>query len=374
MLRELYGFLLTLITLLICLIFRKKYRESYYDEPQYIYYGNGEKETMNILRNEYRNFVISSELEEYVKTATTNISMHREVLNGIERILMHRYNQQTNIGETEIELFQVSPESDEINVKFYEEMEKKKITIGKDVVLKINELCEKYESVNCGNELPKIIDEKVVYNKFSADVFPRFLMRVEESGIVLATTSLMRYTASYMRGQHFGPPVSVTNYLYDNFGLRGEGFASPFNSRLMGKKGTSVCSLFSDVDMPLGTIGSFYTITMGDHAKVWTVDPPYIEKLLTQACIIVDEALRTTPNMTVFLLFPDWETLEDLDKIESSEFLVHAFDLPKNEHKMETPIGSVINVANANKYYVMSNDKELDTQTLITELGKLLFQ
>ena len=65
----------------------------------------------------------------------------------------------------------------------------------------------------------------------------------------------LRYASIYAKTRHIGPPQGV----YDDFyawGVRNEGFASPFNARLLGSESGKFFSAFKDTDGVFGSQGA----------------------------------------------------------------------------------------------------------------------
>ena len=72
--------------------------------------------------------------------------------------------------------------------------------------------------------------------------YQKFLsIRVSEKDIVLMR---LRYQTILERGSTWAIPLQVYDYLYDHYDLQYEGFASPMNSRLLGRPNTKFCSIF----------------------------------------------------------------------------------------------------------------------------------
>lgn len=98
--------------------------------------------------------------------------------------------------------------------------------------------------------------------------------------------SALQYNALYAETRHIGPPQCV----YDDFhswGVRNEGFASPFNARLLGKEHAGFFSAFPHTDAIFGSRGSFFHADWKDFDGAWCVDPPFLEETLSRVDAIV---------------------------------------------------------------------------------------
>jgi len=122
-------------------------------------------------------------------------------------------------------------------------------------------------------------------------------------GLRHVLTSALRYASVYARTRHIGPPQCV----YDDFhrwGVRNEGFASPFNSRLIDRPESGFCSAFPDVDRPLGARGSFFDIDPADHPGAWSLDPPFIPEIMQRVDAIIRSWRERPDPVTVLLIVP----------------------------------------------------------------------
>lgn len=98
--------------------------------------------------------------------------------------------------------------------------------------------------------------------------------------------SALKYNALYAETRHIGPPQCV----YDDFhawGIRNEGFASPFNARLLGKEHAGFFSAFPQTDAIFGSRGSFFHADWKNFDGAWCVDPPFLEETLSRVDAIV---------------------------------------------------------------------------------------
>ena len=85
---------------------------------------------------------------------------------------------------------------------------------------------------------------------------------------------LLRYQALGCGGFQCALPEAAFTVLAEGWGVRGEGFASPFNCRLEGAYG----SAFADTDACFGSLGSFFDFTAADvkrHGGSFELNPPF---------------------------------------------------------------------------------------------------
>jgi hypothetical protein len=153
---------------------------------------------------------------------------------------------------------------------------------------------------------------------------------------------LLRYAALGAYGSSWGAPFEAFKRLYEDFGVRYEGFASPLNSRLMEFEGTSFCSLFEDTDAPFGSIGSFFVAGQKDkrHNGAWMVNPPYTEEILAKAAKIVLERASKDKEYEAYFMSPRWTDSEAYMLMENSKYLIDMKETKiKGEFKSEDSLG-----------------------------------
>lgn len=146
---------------------------------------------------------------------------------------------------------------------------------------------------------------------------------ISVGGGAATLNALLRYAALGAYSSSWGVPFEAARRLYEDFGVKYEGFASPLNSRLMTFEGTAFCSLFEDTDAAFGSIGSFFEAgrTVGGEGA-WMVNPPYTEKLLAAAAAIVLERAAAEPEYEAYFMCPRWTDSEAYSRMARSPHLV----------------------------------------------------
>ena len=155
---------------------------------------------------------------------------------------------------------------------------------------------------------------------FAVKDTPRIHLLARVGGVRAAALVAVRYAALLPAGQHWRVPPKHIDFIYDKFGIRNEGFASPFNSSLLGKPNAKFCSLFPDTDEVFGSLGSFFSANLG-RGGGWAVNPPYTEKLLDSAAAKILDFLPQAPKTWFFYVMPDWTDSAAYSMITSSRFL-----------------------------------------------------
>ncbi|SDH00874.1 PCIF1 family methyltransferase [Psychroflexus sediminis] len=129
----------------------------------------------------------------------------------------------------------------------------------------------------------------------------------EETAANAVLRSALRYASIYAETRHIGPPQRVYDLFYD-WGIRNEGFASPFNARLLGKPGAQFYSLFKDTDEIFGSAGSFFNLDQPKNPGQWCLDPPFTTELMTKVDSILKDWLATYTDLCVLLIIPESHT------------------------------------------------------------------
>jgi len=114
--------------------------------------------------------------------------------------------------------------------------------------------------------------------------------------------SALRYAALLARTRHIGPPRRVYDAFYD-WGVRHEGFASPFNARLMGRPGARFFSACGDVDAPFGSSGSFFEVDRPTDNGAWCLDPPFLDTTIARVEARIAR-WRRDHGTTILLIIP----------------------------------------------------------------------
>lgn len=159
--------------------------------------------------------------------------------------------------------------------------------------------------------------------KLHTDQATALLKRAKNADpVATLVRALLRYEAALSGSQQLGLPRKLYEKIYD-LGIRNEGFASPFNSRMivLNKPDTMFCSLFLDTDAPFGSLGPFQLIDMELHPGGWTINPPFIETIMD---ITVDKLIDTLDNnkIDILVLLPSWDSAESINIAINSSYVV----------------------------------------------------
>lgn len=133
----------------------------------------------------------------------------------------------------------------------------------------------------------------------------------------LVMRCLLRYASLGLSGNHCSLSYSIYNYLYKNLNVKGEGFCSPLNSKLIEKKKSVICSLFKDTDKYFKSIGPFTNQVMLKHNTInWLLNPPFVTSLVKLAVNSIYDTLKESKlPMFIILVIPFTKIQNQLEKI-----------------------------------------------------------
>jgi hypothetical protein len=193
---------------------------------------------------------------------------------------------------------------------------------------------------------------------FRAERGARLGRLVELGGCEKALAVALRYAVVVSTGQQWGLPQAHVDYLYGQFHVRNEAFASPLNARLLGKPGARFCSIFPDTDAPFGSIGDFLAQDLAADLLDgnWVVNPPFVEDLLTRAARRVTDALSPTRPQTFFFVVPAWTDSEMYGLLHESPFLAAELRLEPGHYFYEDPVGRRVDTKAASIYFALSSE------------------
>ena len=126
----------------------------------------------------------------------------------------------------------------------------------------------------------------------------------KEKALRILLTASLRYSSIYAETRHIGPPQSVYDAFYD-WGIRNEGFASPFNARLLGKENAQFYSLFPDTDAAFGSGGSFFWLDEPKNDGHWSLDPPFLPETMDKVDTRIGEWRKDYPEISILYIIPE---------------------------------------------------------------------
>ncbi|PAA86415.1 hypothetical protein BOX15_Mlig021227g1 [Macrostomum lignano] len=179
---------------------------------------------------------------------------------------------------------------------------------------------------------------------YASPCCPRISFLVRNFGLKATARMLLRYETLGTGSLQWGDPVTVHHALYEHMGVRYEGFASPLNSKLLGKPDVAFCSLFPDTDAPFGSLGDFFAVDFSRYPGGWTVNPPFIEELMLQVANKVLDYLNRDASGACwfFVTFPCWGDSPGWQRLAESKHKLQQLYLSPKTFTVQDCYGSVL--------------------------------
>jgi hypothetical protein len=252
------------------------------------------------------------------------------------------------------------------------------ITKNFDNLLKyfINLINDKNKYIKKYNDNEKIIEinNLLKYRNLTFQLDNRLIYIKEKIGKTKLVRLLLRYLGYGFTGQHCSIPQKVYDYFYHEFKIRGEGFSSPFNSKLLTKKDTVFCTLFRDTDKYISSLGPFsYKHIIKYSDKNWSINPPYMDDLMTMTCNDIIKALDIIKRKDIIItvLIPKWIDSYIYKTLSNTQYLIKKIDLSPNSHYMLCNQNMVYMKNITNSFFILSKTKNIIKESQIKKLLKL---
>ncbi|NBP83985.1 MAG: hypothetical protein EBU54_01745 [Mycobacteriaceae bacterium] len=152
---------------------------------------------------------------------------------------------------------------------------------------------------------PACNDEALSYGShFTVPTTPRIRQLIALLGCEKAAATVIRH--GVVLGELQGCVRQAhADYLYTDWGVRNEAFASPLDARLFGKEGATYFSVFPDTDEAFGSAGDFFADDNPGRPGSWLFHPPPAEGVVLRAALAAARIVNCAPPRTVFFLVPD---------------------------------------------------------------------
>lgn len=297
---------------------------------------------------EYAQWRLTRDLQNLLSSHVKNVRAKYECDNILERWLLSMSNDKSakypNWDVNKTCVYKITDPSAWYNVLMAKELKAKEIarsdSDATNIVSKIrNIVASRMDKKPLAMNQAATCGEFLDYgSRFRTPATPRSKLLLQVASCEDVVIAAIRYATIISGGQHWGLTQSHADDLYTTFGVRNEGFASPFNSRFAGKKGGKFCSLFPDTDKPFGSLGDFTKVNMLEHAGGWLINPPFIENMLHMAAKKVIKNLEEAKtDFQVFFLMPRWKDTGAYELLTGSKYKRIEHDLLKNEFEFELP-------------------------------------
>jgi hypothetical protein len=215
----------------------------------------------------------------------------------------------------------------------------------------------------------------MVKGKFVKKIDNRLNYLYNKGGADKLLCMILRYLCYGITGQHISLPIKVYDYFYDNLNIKGEGFASPFNSKLIEKKDTVFCSLFHDTDKWFGSQGAFSAKVLINNGEKFnfSMNPPYIPEVIQKMYDYAMEAFEKIErkNFMVVILIPRWTDNNVYMELKKSKYLIKLLELDEGKHYMNCNGNYRYMRGVINSMFFLSKDKNAISENHICNITKL---
>lgn len=357
-----------------------------------------------------REFVRYTYVEKMVDLQNVHGKMLYEWKNILERFLLTLSNiSAEKIKEAsmagckmpEDEVFYNLPANHAAYQKMAEEMKAKRLKNVDETLTSIRLLIEEFLNADSSKwRIVKfyIMDGNLYLNyqrqliktnipKTRLTLFTHLLAGANYDANLEVSTMYMRYMSILSGHQQWNIPFTFYEYLYDAYGLRLEGFASPLNSQILilndlkgyNARNTFYCSLFYDVDKVFGSKGNIFDFDIDanrespDEPYTICLNPPFIEDMFTQMIDLIDKWFNQHKNVRVFTGCPSWSDAAFFKRLKTHKALKFTQDLKYGEfHYEDSSSREIMRVQVRSGYslFVLANyekpDNEPDYSTIVT--------
>ena len=292
---------------------------------------------------EYSRYILTTNITKNMLRGFNNREKY-EMKNIIERLLLTMVND--NISDSKNDnnnIFCKITNKPSYITKAVEEIMDKKLIISRrdaesfintNFVNKINNFItnknkNKNKSYKHGNIVIK--NNELKYKSFSFTLpldRMKLLLKYGDSHLVRCS---LRYAAMQMGGQQWSIPKKQYDHLINKYKVNREGFASPFNSQIIGRG--KFCSMFKDTDEIYGSIGSFFTAEISGYN--WVINPPFTATMLIGSADRSIKAMESDKKTFIFYIMPYWNDITSYDMLLKSKYTKYTEILNKNSYFYE---------------------------------------
>lgn len=153
---------------------------------------------------------------------------------------------------------------------------------------------DKYTSLNYKNE---IID---IYPKLYDKILDRFSKNFNGNKNLYIWCVIKRYIILKSYNNQLAVHKKTMEFIRKNYGVEFELFGSVLNTT-----NRYYCSMFYDIEKHFGSMGSFFDIKLINGS--FSMNPPFDVDLMTDAMKKIEDSIRDTDKLNVFIWIPIWD-------------------------------------------------------------------
>jgi hypothetical protein len=301
-----------------------------------------------------------------------------ELVNCIERFLISMIN--SNVEKSKnFSVYKIFTMKTDFYIKYIRELiEKKILPKNREIINNYSSLIIKYIKNMIELYDKNKVDIKLKYGYSKKDnllfygndfkmIPTKNMIKILDSGsesvknenVLSVLRIAMRYCTVITGGQHWGITTEYYDYLYNNYNLRNEGFASILNTKSIYYNDCHFCSLFPDIEGDYGSLGSFFNVELYNYDGLWSINPPFTEQLILQTINRVIEQIEKANEkekiLTTFIFLPYWEDLINTSKILENKFTKDHIIIKSGEMFVEQIDGCQIPIKNKHIHILCTN-------------------
>jgi hypothetical protein len=325
--------------------------------------------------------IIEKQFKIYLTTQLYNTNekfkYHNETSKGKIDEIIKKYFQKLSIRHCDINKFK--EEMNQFNEPYLTSWLSEKINISQTV----RKLFLKYikhkkrlfvnDYSDTSSEI-QIFADYVVYKNIKIPLDSRLNYLLTKGGKEKFMILILRYLGYGITGQHCALPIKVYEYLFKNLNVKGEGFSSPLNSKLIEMKDTTFSTLFYDTDKYFGSAGPFSHKTLIDHQTVnWTANTPYFPNVMKMMYKEIKRAFKqiTRNDFFVICLVPKWEHDVTYQKLKNSKYLATTIEPEIGKHYMNCNGRYVYMNGVVNVMFILSKNKNVIESYHVQNIKKI---
>jgi len=161
---------------------------------------------------------------------------------------------------------------------------------------------------------------------YATEMINKYSKYKEKSKIIslkLVVRLLLRYAGLGITGNQCSITTSIYNYLYENMNVKGEGYCSPLNSKLIEKDNTIICTIFKDTDKYFKSVGPFNENIMLKNKHInWLLNPPFLTSAVKKSIQSIEKTLTAClTDMIIIFVLPETKLLYKKSEILYSKYL-----------------------------------------------------
>jgi hypothetical protein len=207
-------------------------------------------------------------------------------------------------------------------------------------------------------------NNNIMYKHLIFPIDDRIKMLIRKTSVREVLRMLLRYSCIGIDGSHCSLPFEIYEYLYNNFNVKGEGFSSPLNSKLLEFDDTKMCTAFEDTDACFKSLGRFNKQVLVSNSNInWAINPPYLQTIIEftfkEIIRALDEIERD--DFLIILIIPQWNHVKIYNDIIYHKYTQRYIEPKLGKHYMNCN-GKLVHMKNTinTMIFISKNQKYKD--------------